>query len=165
MRWGKWGVVQLDTHEEVLRFLHDSGFPVNPHSRRVRGATAVLDYCAHWEAARHALKYATDGCSDQSEFVERPTHPWLRRAQPTLGHSPINIAPEQAETVISRDYHTGGTHGCADAGRRHGWSVAGRLGRQPAATLHTMRMKFAARIYAQAITFIIQKAGEVNSQR
>ncbi|MGE5396180.1 MAG: NAD-dependent DNA ligase LigA [Chitinophagales bacterium] len=51
----------MDSQEEVLRYLLDQGFPVNPHWRRVESINGVEEYCNEWEHKRHDLEYETDG--------------------------------------------------------------------------------------------------------
>ncbi len=52
---------EFRTHWEVLQQLKAWGFPVNPHSRLVRGIDAVLEFCHEWSHRRAELDYATDG--------------------------------------------------------------------------------------------------------
>ncbi len=43
---GEMGRLDLATHEELLHFLTEAGFPVNPHHRLAHGAEEVLAFCA-----------------------------------------------------------------------------------------------------------------------
>ncbi|MEN3000285.1 MAG: NAD-dependent DNA ligase LigA [Armatimonadota bacterium] len=53
--------VEFRTHWEALQQLKAWGFPVNPHSRLVKGIQAVLAFCREWSRRRAELDYATDG--------------------------------------------------------------------------------------------------------
>ncbi|MGE5416187.1 MAG: NAD-dependent DNA ligase LigA [Acidobacteriota bacterium] len=52
---------EIRNQEEVLSFLAQQGFPVNPHWRRVLGSVGIYGYCQDWEQQRHDLGYETDG--------------------------------------------------------------------------------------------------------
>lgn len=51
----------LNTQAEVLEFLKEQGFPVNPHWSEVSDIKGVWSYCEEWEHKRHELDYETDG--------------------------------------------------------------------------------------------------------
>jgi DNA ligase (NAD+) len=53
--------IEFRTHWEVLQQLKAWGFPVNPHSRLVKGIEGVLRFCREWSHRRQELDYATDG--------------------------------------------------------------------------------------------------------
>ncbi|MCQ2559352.1 MAG: NAD-dependent DNA ligase LigA [Clostridia bacterium] len=53
--------IEPQTQEEVLLFLQDLGFKVNPHFQKVCKLEQVLAYCQEWEEKRFSLDYATDG--------------------------------------------------------------------------------------------------------
>jgi DNA ligase (NAD+) len=53
--------IEFHTHWEVLQQLKAWGFPVNPHSRFVKGVQGVLAFCREWSHRRAELDYATDG--------------------------------------------------------------------------------------------------------
>jgi len=50
-----------ESHLSNLRFLEDAGFPVVKHSEELASEQAVLDFCDHWNGARHALPFPADG--------------------------------------------------------------------------------------------------------
>ncbi|MCS7065279.1 MAG: NAD-dependent DNA ligase LigA [Fimbriimonadales bacterium] len=52
---------EFRTHWDALQQLKAWGFPVNSHSRLVRGIQAVLAFCREWSHRRAELDYATDG--------------------------------------------------------------------------------------------------------
>ncbi|CUU06471.1 DNA ligase (NAD+) [Armatimonadetes bacterium GBS] len=53
--------VEFQSQWEVLQQLKAWGFPVNPHTRLVKGVDQALAYCHEWRARRAELDYATDG--------------------------------------------------------------------------------------------------------
>lgn len=48
-------------HADVLSALAGWGLPVEPHWRVCEGIGAVIEYCRHWQEARHHLGFETDG--------------------------------------------------------------------------------------------------------
>ncbi len=53
--------VELWNQFEVLEFLRQQGFPVNPHWQKAGGVKEVWAYCQDWEERRHELDYEIDG--------------------------------------------------------------------------------------------------------
>ncbi|MBI4313250.1 MAG: NAD-dependent DNA ligase LigA [Candidatus Omnitrophica bacterium] len=51
----------FETHHELLAFLKDACFPVNPHWKLCSSMEEVLKRCDGWEKRRHDLPYETDG--------------------------------------------------------------------------------------------------------
>ena len=61
-----WGIGQcegmdLKKHTEVLEYLKEAGFRVNPHMKLCRNADEVIDYCNSWEPKRDRLEFEIDG--------------------------------------------------------------------------------------------------------
>jgi len=52
---------ELKTHSEVLEFLEEQGFPVNPHWKLCRDIEEVSPLCLQWEEKRAELEYDIDG--------------------------------------------------------------------------------------------------------
>jgi len=50
-----------DTHAQVLSWLEEMGFKVNPQRQRFNDIEAVVDYIETWHIQRLELPYATDG--------------------------------------------------------------------------------------------------------
>lgn len=46
---------------QLLTWLEEAGFPVNPHRRLLRDSAETSQYLDHWREARHQLAYQTDG--------------------------------------------------------------------------------------------------------
>lgn len=55
------GEPAFESHEEALEWLKRNGFRVNPHFRRCRDISTVLEYCSHWGEERDRLNYEIDG--------------------------------------------------------------------------------------------------------
>lgn len=55
------GQVPFSKHSEVLNWLEQSGFKVNPNWRRCPSIADVVDYCRQWEQKRDGLSYEIDG--------------------------------------------------------------------------------------------------------
>ncbi len=53
--------MNFDTHAGALRWLHEAGFKVNPHTRQCASLDEVMAYVDEWTARRLELAYATDG--------------------------------------------------------------------------------------------------------
>lgn len=51
----------LTAHHEVLAWLAEQGFKVNPHHRLFAGIREAVDYCLYWQEQRFDLPYAIDG--------------------------------------------------------------------------------------------------------
>lgn len=49
------------THYEVLQYLEELGFPINPHRYLCRSLEEVVSLCKEWEERRHELPYEIDG--------------------------------------------------------------------------------------------------------
>ncbi len=55
------GGPELRSHVEILQWLRDLGFPVNPHIDRHDDLGSVARFCASMEEKRHSLGYEIDG--------------------------------------------------------------------------------------------------------
>ncbi len=55
------GGPRLGSHHQTLDWLHDLGFPVNPHIEQLDDLEAVHAFCARMEEQRHSLGYEIDG--------------------------------------------------------------------------------------------------------
>lgn len=96
---GEMGRLEITTHLELLHFLQEAGFPVNPHSAFAQGADEVLAFCDRWEQARPSLNYDIDGVVVKVNTLAQ------QRALGFVSRSPrwaiaYKYAPEQAETTI-----------------------------------------------------------------
>lgn len=55
------GQVPRRNHSEVLEWLKEAGFKVNPRWKRCASVREVMDFCQLWEERRQALNYEIDG--------------------------------------------------------------------------------------------------------
>ena len=55
------GRVPRRNHSEVLEWLKEAGFKVNPHWKRCASVQEVIDFCQLWETGREDLSYEIDG--------------------------------------------------------------------------------------------------------
>ena len=55
------GGPRLHSHHELLRWLQDLGFPVNPHIEQLDDLEGVYAFCERMEEQRHSLGYEIDG--------------------------------------------------------------------------------------------------------
>jgi DNA ligase (NAD+) len=53
--------MDLKTHEEVLEYLKEAGFRVNPHYKVCKSAEEVIDYCDSWGSKRSKEECDIDG--------------------------------------------------------------------------------------------------------
>ncbi len=96
---GEMGRLDVATHQELLHFLKDAGFPVNPQHRLAHGAEEVLAFCAHWEQARTSLSYDIDGVVVKVNSLEQQRRLGFVSRSPRWAIA-YKYAPEQAETTI-----------------------------------------------------------------
>ncbi|MHB9025872.1 MAG: NAD-dependent DNA ligase LigA [Armatimonadota bacterium] len=96
---GETGNLEFSAHAQLLDFLKAAGLPTNPNYREVRGAAAVLEFCDHWETARHALTYDTDGVVVKVNSLDDQARLGAVSRSPRWAIA-YKYAPEQAETVI-----------------------------------------------------------------
>ena len=55
------GRVPRRDHSEILEWLEEAGFKVNPHWKRCASVREVVDFCQVWETRREDLSYEIDG--------------------------------------------------------------------------------------------------------
>ena len=103
------GQVDYPTHDEALKAAKSWGLPVSDERRLCRDIDEIEAFIAHWDTARKALPYATDGIVIKINEMD---------AQRTLGYtakSPrwavaYKFKAEQALTpILSIDYQVGRT--------------------------------------------------------
>jgi len=51
----------LETQWEVLSFMQEIGLKTEPHAKRVKDTSGIIDYWKHWQEEKHSLNYAVDG--------------------------------------------------------------------------------------------------------
>lgn len=55
------GIPEITSQWELLEYLKESGFPVNPDRELHHGLESVAEYCRSWESKRATLPYEIDG--------------------------------------------------------------------------------------------------------
>ncbi len=58
---GHYEGIDFKTHAEILEYLKDAGFRVNPHYKVCKNIEEVIDYCDSFENKRHSLGFEIDG--------------------------------------------------------------------------------------------------------
>ncbi|MGI6605016.1 MAG: NAD-dependent DNA ligase LigA [Firmicutes bacterium] len=91
--------VEVDTHWELLEYLRQAGFKVNPHIRLVATIEEAIAYCLGWQLRRLELPYPIDG------LVLKVNSLALQRALGSTAKSPrwaiaYKFPAEQAQTRI-----------------------------------------------------------------
>lgn len=51
----------IESHSQMLEFLKNEGFNVNPAYKVCCNIDEAIEYCKHWDTKRNELDYATDG--------------------------------------------------------------------------------------------------------
>ncbi len=90
---------KITKHSEVLGYLKDLGFRINPNTEICHGIEAVLKFIHKWESKREALDYEIDGIvikvnalADQKKLGATTHHPRWAIA--------YKYQPMQAETMV-----------------------------------------------------------------
>lgn len=52
---------KIKTHSQMMQYLKELGFHINPVGRLCKNVQEVIDFCHEWEQKRFELDYATDG--------------------------------------------------------------------------------------------------------
>ena len=93
------GTESFDSHHQLLDFLMQQGFRVNPHYQLCVDIQEVISYCQIWERKRHDLEYSIDG------MVVKVNSYQQQRALGSTMKSPrwaiaYKFPPEEAITTI-----------------------------------------------------------------
>ncbi|MFZ5647625.1 MAG: NAD-dependent DNA ligase LigA [Bacillota bacterium] len=89
----------LGSHKEVLDYLKDQGFRVNPHYRVFNDVEGVIGYCREWQHSRFDLPYATDGVVVKVNRLDLQNLLGATMKSPRWAIA-FKYPPEQARTVI-----------------------------------------------------------------
>ncbi|MFZ5650434.1 MAG: NAD-dependent DNA ligase LigA [Bacillota bacterium] len=89
----------LGTHKEVLEYLKEQGFRVNPHYRVLNDIEGVIGYCREWQNSRFDLPYATDGVVVKVNRLDLQNMLGATMKSPRWAIA-CKYPPEQARTVI-----------------------------------------------------------------
>ena len=87
------------THYEVLKFLYDAGFKVNPNIKECQTIEEAIEYCEIWRKKKNELNYEIDG------MVIKVNQLYLREELGSTSKSPrwaiaFKFPAEQMTTVI-----------------------------------------------------------------
>ncbi len=91
--------LDLTSHMEVLNFLKEAGFPVNPHSKMARGISEVISFCEDWNHAREELPYDIDGVVVKVNSLEYQTSLGSTAKGPRWAIA-YKFPPKQAKTQV-----------------------------------------------------------------
>ena len=91
--------VSWETHSEVLAWLREHGFRVNPHVQRVESLQGLVAACRAWEERRGSLDYDIDGA------VVKVDNRALQEVLGAVAHDPrwaiaYKFAPSTAQTLL-----------------------------------------------------------------
>ena len=64
------GYLPIKTHYEILNYLKEIGFRINPNIRKVVGFEEIKNYCEYWKEKRRELLYETDGIVIKVNSIE-----------------------------------------------------------------------------------------------
>jgi DNA ligase (NAD+) len=108
--WAEGGEITVPgSHWEMLQWLADLGFRVNPHITRFTDLDAVIEHIKTWEGRRESLDYEIDGLVIKVDDLS------LQRALGVVGREPrwaiaYKYPPTQATTKLLRiDVNVGRT--------------------------------------------------------
>ncbi len=146
------------SHEDSLEMLTSYGLPVNTNRKRVKGISAVKEFCQYWHERRHQLDYQTDGVVVKLDD---------RRLWNQLGataHSPrwavaFKYPPEEADTVIEEiSYEVGRTGAVTPVANLKPVHLAGTTVKR--ASLHNQDQikRLDVRV---GDTIVVRKAGDI----
>ena len=96
------GIVEgmsFSTHWDVLKALHDWGFPTNPNIRRARDIQDCIAYYRHIESIRETLPYEIDGIVLKVNSLSLQDRLGMVSRSPRWAVA-VKFAPTQATTVV-----------------------------------------------------------------
>ncbi len=149
---------RVKTHAAMLSFLERAGFKVNPQRALCKGLDDIMTFVQHWDMARRALPYATDGI-----VIKLNSLAW----QEELGYtarSPrwavaYKFTPEVMETrVLHVEYNVGRTGVITPVAIMEPVFLSGSLVQR--ATLHNFE-ELAKKDVRAGDTVRVQKAAEI----
>ena len=91
--------VEHETHWEMLEWLREHGFPVNPHARRFESVDEVAEACAAWEKRRIELDYEIDGIVIKVDSLDQQRRLGALHGRPRWARA-FKWAPMTAQTKL-----------------------------------------------------------------
>ncbi|HVC40250.1 MAG TPA: NAD-dependent DNA ligase LigA [Candidatus Dormibacteraeota bacterium] len=84
---------------QLLDWLAQAGFPVNPHRKLLASEDEMVEYLDHWGAARHQLDYETDGVVLKVDDLGLQQELGADSRRPRWAIA-FKFPPEERETVV-----------------------------------------------------------------
>jgi DNA ligase (NAD+) len=91
--------VAHDTHWEMLQWLREHGFPVNPHAQRYESIDEVAKACDAWEKRRIELDYEIDGIVIKVDSLDQQRRLGALHERPRWARA-FKWAPMTAQTTL-----------------------------------------------------------------
>ena len=95
------GGISPETHAEVMEWLRDIGFRVNPELRRVESLRSAIDYHTEWVESRFEKNYQTDGVVIKIDRLDYQRHLGIVGREPRWAIA-YKFPAEQAITKLLR---------------------------------------------------------------
>jgi len=91
--------VAHETHWEMLQWLREHGFPVNPHAQRYESIDEVAEACDAWEKRRIELDYEIDGIVIKVDSLDQQQRLGALHERPRWARA-FKWAPMTAQTKL-----------------------------------------------------------------
>jgi DNA ligase (NAD+) len=91
--------VTYETHWEMLQWLREHGFPVNPHAQRYESIDEVAKACDAWEKRRIELDYEIDGIVIKVDSLDQQRRLGALHERPRWARA-FKWAPMTAQTKL-----------------------------------------------------------------
>lgn len=150
--------LELDKQSNLLEFLHNQGFKVNPEYKVCRTMAEVLDFCRLWEDKRRNLPYDIDGIVVKVNSLKGQRELGNTSKSPRWAIA-YKFPPEQKETeVLDIEIGIGRTGALTPVAVLKPVFLAGSVVQR--ATLHN-EDELRRKDVMLGDTVLIQKAGEI----
>jgi DNA ligase (NAD+) len=149
---------RFQSHSEMLGWLGDLGFPVNPEAKVVDDLDRVEAFVDHWQEHRHSVDYEIDGAVVKVDQIV------LQEELGATSHAPrwaiaYKFPPEERTTTLHRiEVHTGRTGVVTPFARLEPVFVGGVT--VTTATLHN-EDEVARKDVREGDTVVVRRAGDV----
>ncbi len=90
-----------DTHFEMLAWLRERGFRINPHAERLESVAEVAAACERWESRRAELDYEIDGIVIKVDSFDQQRRLGALHERPRWARA-YKWAPSTAVTTLNR---------------------------------------------------------------
>lgn len=90
---------KINSHSQMLEFLKEIGFNINPNFKLCKSIDDAIDYCKYWDTKRQSLDYATDGVVIKiNDFNLQKEIGYTSRAPKWA--TAFKFPPEEVSTVV-----------------------------------------------------------------